>query len=53
MSSLVLDAQALYAELLRGVIAIKGPDTRLVGITSGGAWLAEQLQTALDAIHAD
>jgi pyrimidine operon attenuation protein/uracil phosphoribosyltransferase len=47
MSSLVLNAQALYAELLRGVAALKGPNTRLVGITSGGAWLADQLQKDL------
>lgn len=45
--SLTLDAEALYRELLRGVQALKRPDTRLVGITSGGAWLAERLQTDL------
>ena len=44
MSSLVLDAQALYRELLRGVQGLKRPHTSLVGITSGGAWLAAQLQ---------
>ena len=44
MSNLVLDAQALYLELLRGVQALKSSETRLVGITSGGAWLAAQLQ---------
>ena len=44
MSDLVLDAQALYLELLRGVQTLQGPQTRLVGITSGGAWLAAQLQ---------
>ena len=44
MSNLVLDAQALYRELLRGVQSLKSPQTRLVGITSGGAWLAAQLQ---------
>ncbi len=44
MNTLVLDAQALYRELLRGVALLKTPQTRLVGITSGGAWLAEQLQ---------
>ena len=47
MSSLVLDAPALYLELLRGVQALQSPQTRLVGITSGGAWLAEQLQLDL------
>ena len=30
---LVLDAQALYAELRRGVQALRTPQTRLVGIT--------------------
>jgi len=44
MSSLVLDAEALYRELLRGVQQLRTPDMRLVGITSGGAWLAERLQ---------
>jgi pyrimidine operon attenuation protein/uracil phosphoribosyltransferase len=47
MSSLLLDAEALYLELLRGVKALLKPDTRLVGITSGGAWLAERLQADL------
>ncbi|MFO1190941.1 MAG: bifunctional pyr operon transcriptional regulator/uracil phosphoribosyltransferase PyrR [Rhodoferax sp.] len=44
---LVLDAEALYRELLRGVRGLCGPATRLVGITSGGAWLAERLQADL------
>lgn len=47
MSSLVLDAEALYRELLRGVQQLHTPDTRLVGITSGGAWLAERLHKDL------
>ncbi len=44
---LVLDAEALYRELLRGVGHLCSADTRLVGITSGGAWLAERLQADL------
>jgi len=44
VSTLALDAEALYRELLRGVQQLRTPDTRLVGITSGGAWLAERLQ---------
>ena len=44
MSELRLDAEALYGELLRGVPALRGPTGRLVGILSGGAWLAERLQ---------
>jgi len=47
MSDLTLDAQALYADLLQGVRALCRTDTRLVGITSGGAWLAQRLQTDL------
>lgn len=44
---LALDAEALYTELLRAVRARLAPDTRLVGITSGGAWLAERLHKDL------
>ena len=47
MSALALDAEALYKDLLRGVRSLCKADTRLVGITSGGAWLAEQLQRDL------
>jgi pyrimidine operon attenuation protein/uracil phosphoribosyltransferase len=45
--NLVLDAEALYRELLRGVRGLHGAQTRLVGITSGGAWLAERLHRDL------
>ena len=47
MSALSLNAEALYLELLRGVRSLSLPSTRLVGITSGGAWLAERLQRDL------
>jgi pyrimidine operon attenuation protein / uracil phosphoribosyltransferase len=47
VSNLVLDAEALYRELLGGVQQMCTPDTRLVGITSGGAWLAERLHKDL------
>lgn len=47
MSNLLLDAQALYADLLRGVRGLLRPDTVLVGIWSGGAWLAERLHRDL------
>ncbi|MDZ7918867.1 bifunctional pyr operon transcriptional regulator/uracil phosphoribosyltransferase PyrR [Rhodoferax sp.] len=47
MSILALDAEALYRELQRGVRQLCTADTRLVGITSGGAWLAERLQADL------
>jgi pyrimidine operon attenuation protein/uracil phosphoribosyltransferase len=45
---LALDAEALYRELLRGVQLMCRPETHLVGITSGGAWLAERLQKDLN-----
>ena len=47
MSSLHLDAEALYADLLAGVRGLLRPNTVLVGIWSGGAWLAERLQREL------
>lgn len=47
MSSLTLDAEALYRDLLRGVQQISSANTKLVGITSGGAWLAQRLQRDL------
>lgn len=45
--ALFLDAEALYRELLKGVRSLVTPQTRLVGVTSGGAWLAERLQVDL------
>ncbi len=45
--NLLLDAEALYQELLRGVRQIITPQIRLVGVTSGGAWLAERMQKDL------
>ena len=47
MSTLHLDAEALYAELAAGVRGLLRPGTVLVGIWSGGAWLAERLQRDL------
>ena len=47
MTTLALDAEALYKELLRGVRGLCQADTRLVGITSGGAWLAQRLERDL------
>src|SRR4029079_16305917 len=47
MSSLNLDAEALYADLRAGIGALLQPDSLLVGIWSGGAWLAERLQRDL------
>jgi pyrimidine operon attenuation protein / uracil phosphoribosyltransferase len=49
MTVLALDAEALYAELLVGVRKLLAGDDEavLVGIWSGGAWLAERLQRDL------
>ena len=44
MTTLQLDAEALYADLTRGVRRLLSTDGVLVGIWSGGAWLAERLQ---------
>jgi len=48
VSKLALDAEALYLELLSGVRALLRPDMRLIGVTSGGVWLAERLQRDLN-----
>ena len=42
-----LDAEALYLTLRDGVRALLQPSTVLVGIWSGGAWLAERLHADL------
>jgi pyrimidine operon attenuation protein / uracil phosphoribosyltransferase len=47
MTALQLDAEALYADLLAGVRGLLQADSVLVGIWSGGAWLAERLQRDL------
>jgi len=47
MSTLHLDAEALYTDLLSGVRSLLQPNAALVGIWSGGAWLAERLQKDL------
>ena len=47
MSTLLLDAEALYADLLAGVRRLLPSGGALVGIWSGGAWLAERLQRDL------
>ncbi len=48
VGALMLDAEALYGELLRGVRPLCTPATCLVGIRSGGDWLAERLQKDMD-----
>ena len=47
MSTLSLDAPTLFKELRRGVKNLIEADTKLIGIASGGVWLAQQLQTDL------
>lgn len=47
MNPVVPNAEALYVDLQRGVKALLRADTHLVGITSGGAWLAERLHKDL------
>jgi pyrimidine operon attenuation protein / uracil phosphoribosyltransferase len=47
MSTLHLNAEALYTDLLSGVRGLLQPNAALVGIWSGGAWLAERLQRDL------
>jgi pyrimidine operon attenuation protein/uracil phosphoribosyltransferase len=47
LSQLSLDAEALYGQLLtsvRGLLAGTTGPIHLVGVTSGGTWLAERLQ---------
>ncbi len=48
-TTLNLDAEALYAALRQGVRSLLGtlPDAALVGIWSGGAWLAARLHADL------
>lgn len=50
MSSLTLDAEALYRDLLKAMqllLASYTEPVQLVGIASGGVWLAERLQRDL------
>ncbi len=47
MSTLHLDAEALYRDLAVGVRGLLQPGSVLIGIWSGGAWLAERLQRDL------
>ena len=50
MSSLTLDAEALYLDLLaalRTLLTTASSPPQLVGIASGGVWLAERLQADL------
>ena len=44
---LTLDAEALYADLREGVRGLLQPGAVVVGIWSGGAWLAERLHADL------
>ncbi len=44
---LALDAEALYLDLRRGVASLCRSSTQLVGIATGGAWIAERLHAEL------
>lgn len=53
MTSLTLDAEALYREVLRGMqqlLATYDRPPRLVGVASGGVWLAERLRADLGLV---
>ena len=47
MTTLTLDAEALYTDLRSGVRQLWQPGMALLGIWSGGAWLAERLAADL------
>jgi len=42
-----LDAETLYQQLLGNLQGAMASEAHLVGITTGGAWLAERLQRDL------
>ena len=46
------DAEALYSTLREKLLPLRLPHTKIAGITSGGAWLAQRLQRdwSLDAV---
>lgn len=48
MTMVLPDPETLCAELVRQLKPQVNADTALVGIHTGGAWLAERLHTALD-----
>ena len=47
IGGLFLDAEALYADLAQSVRAVITPQTQLLGVTSGGVWLAQRLHQDL------
>jgi len=55
VSALTLDAEALYADLRRGVQTLlaerSGRTVHLVGVASGGVWLAERIGRDLGLSH--
>jgi pyrimidine operon attenuation protein/uracil phosphoribosyltransferase len=55
VSALTLDAEALYADLRRGVQSLlterSGQTVHLVGVASGGVWLAERIGHDLGLSH--
>ncbi len=51
MSTLALDAEALYADLAHKLRPQLQPQTQLLGIASGGVWLAERLHKDLGLVQ--
>ena len=51
MSQALPDAEKLYADLLASVRAGLHPDAAMVGIYTGGVWLAERLHADLGLKH--
>ncbi|MBV5296581.1 MAG: bifunctional pyr operon transcriptional regulator/uracil phosphoribosyltransferase PyrR [Rhodoferax sp.] len=47
VGALLMDAEALYSGLVESVGALLKPGMRLLGVTSGGVWLAQRLQKDL------
>ena len=45
--TLALDAETLYQQLRHTLRSVIGAQTRLVGIASGGVWMAQRLHTDL------
>lgn len=50
MTTPASDAETLYAALLKGVRDLYLPSSKLVGIVSGGAWIAQRLQADMGLV---
>lgn len=47
----LVDAETLFATLRDQMAATIAPDAKLIGVYSGGAWLADRLKLELDGEH--